>query len=465
MRDAIIVVGLGFGDEGKGGVVDKVCRPESSLGASGADLVVRYNGGCQAAHNVVTDDGKHHTFAQFGSGTLAGARTHLSRFMLVDPMAFGIEAKRLADNHGIPNPYALVSVERDALVTTPFHRGANRLIEEARGARRHGSCGMGIGLTRQFAQERPDDALYVRDLLDKDTLARKLDIIREAMRAAVAVVDPSWADNATESASYSIHALAWTGMVRELQAELRHFAQALDVVDEKWLPGVLASTRGLVVFEGAQGVLLDERRGFHPHNTWTDTTTANAWKLLADTQTHAHVWGVTRPFHTRHGAGPFPTEDAKFTALVADDHNQYGPWQGAFRAGALDMVLLRYALDMCSVDGLFVTHLDTVEKFPEPELPVCISYERARNDLTDAYDHGVFLSPPDLSKAATGEFEAQARVGEVLGSNVKPVYAHTTLRGHDLAVLIAEVASLGRGEKKPIVGLSKGPAAKHKVWL
>src|SRR5215831_1774195 len=148
-QHAIIVVDLGYGDAGKGGIVDWLCHRAARVAAGGpVHTVVRFNGGAQAAHNVVTPDGRHHTFAQFGSGTFTpGVRTHLSRFMLVDPLALAAEAGHLA-SAGIPDPLGGLTVDRAALLTTPYHRAANRAREVARvAAARHGSCGMGIGET------------------------------------------------------------------------------------------------------------------------------------------------------------------------------------------------------------------------------------------------------------------------------------------------------------------------------
>src|SRR5688572_4356148 len=140
-RRAIILSGLGYGDEGKGTWTDFLARTEQ------VHTVVRFNGGAQAGHNVVTPDGRHHTSAQFGSGTLVrGVNTHLSRFMLLNPIRL---LKEDAELHAlaIKDALARTSIDRRALVTTPFQVAANRLRELARGDGRHGSCGMGIGET------------------------------------------------------------------------------------------------------------------------------------------------------------------------------------------------------------------------------------------------------------------------------------------------------------------------------
>ena len=106
MAQVLLLAGLGFGDEGKGTCTDWLVREHKS------QLVVRYNGGSQAAHNVVDGD-KHHTFAQFGSGTLAGAKTYLSRFMLVEPLSLMREASALRDL-GMWEPLSMMYVDRKA---------------------------------------------------------------------------------------------------------------------------------------------------------------------------------------------------------------------------------------------------------------------------------------------------------------------------------------------------------------
>ena len=122
MKRAIVTVGLGFGDEGKGAAVDFLTR------AFGAELVVRYCGGCQAGHNVQLPDGRRHTFSQFGAGTLAEpgrVRTYLGPNVVVDPPALLREAEHLAEL-GVPDPTGLLTIHPRCLVTTAWHRDLNR---------------------------------------------------------------------------------------------------------------------------------------------------------------------------------------------------------------------------------------------------------------------------------------------------------------------------------------------------
>src|SRR5215213_5251193 len=142
MHHAFLTVDLGFGDAGKGSIVDFLTHEHA------AHTVVRYNGGAQAAHRVVTAGAnpREHVFAHFGSGTLAGAATHLSRFMLLDPLAMLAEEQHLREL-GVDDAFERTTIDEQALVLTPFQRAVNRLRELARGDARHGSCGMGIGET------------------------------------------------------------------------------------------------------------------------------------------------------------------------------------------------------------------------------------------------------------------------------------------------------------------------------
>lgn len=341
-----IVVDLGFGDAGKGAVVDRLCQEEP------AAAVVRFNGGAQAAHNVVTADGRHHTFAQFGSGTLRGAPTHLSRFMAVDPLALAAEADHLRAV-GVPDPYALLSVDRRALLTTPYHAAANRLREQARGAARHGSCGMGVGEAAAYALAHPGDAPTAGDCASRGRMLRQLKLLRDRLTDELGPLTAPPVEDCAE---------AFTA-----------FARAVELTDETRLPALLG--QGPVVFEGAQGVLLDEWHGFHPYTTWSTTTFANAETLLAEAGSPraALRLGVVRTYTTRHGPGPLVTEDPSIGARLPEPHNGHGRWQGAFRTGHFDAVAHAYAAEVCGgVDALAVTHLDAPAR--SRNLRICRGY-------------------------------------------------------------------------------------------
>ncbi|MET8083712.1 adenylosuccinate synthetase [Micromonospora sp. NPDC005237] len=357
----VAVVDLGFGDAGKGTVVDWLCATRP------VHTVVRFNGGAQAAHTVVLRDGRHHTFAQLGAGTFhPGVGTHLSRHVVVDPLALAAEADHLA-TIGVPDALDRLTVDAHALLATPYHRAANRAREIARGADRHGSCGLGVGEAVAYGLAHPDDAPRVADCHRPALLRRRLTALRDRLTAELGPLDAPPVDDCLP---------AFTG-----------FAARVAVVDRSWLARALRA--GTCVFEGAQGVLLDEWHGFHPYTTWSTTTFANADSLLAEAGRSGDLTriGVLRTVTTRHGPGPLVTEDPALP--LADPHNPTNPWQGRFRFGHFDAVAHRYALAAAGgVDGLALTHLDLAG----PELRICRRY-----DTTDRLDPG---PPGDLDRQA-----------------------------------------------------------------
>lgn len=340
MGHSVVVVGLAFGDEGKGSVCDFFVRQHR------AHTVIRFNGGAQAAHNVVLDDGTHHTFAQFGSGTLAGARTHLSRYMLVNPSTL-INEEHALQRIGVTDAFDRLTIDGDALVTSYWHMLANRERERLRGASAHGTCGMGIGETVQWSLDRPEITILAKDLKDPEMLLLKL----QAHAGYFHILFP---DCATD---YNGVLDQWVSLGNKLK-----------IVDGDETRQILKRD-GTVIFEGAQGVLLDQDLGFNPHTTWSKTTFENADALIAEagaSVTSVRRVGVLRSYMTRHGAGPLVTESALHRA---DPHNGDSGFQGTFRTGELDFPALCYAMRCVGgVDELAVTHMDRI---PEH---VCLSY-------------------------------------------------------------------------------------------
>ena len=446
MRQAILVIDLAFGDCGKGAVVDFLTRRHD------AHTVVRFNGGPQAGHNVVTPDGRHHTFSQFGSGTFVpGVRTLLSRFMLIEPYALLNEAAHLAQI-GVPDaPHRLI-IDRRSPVITPAHQAANRLREIARGDAAHGTCGMGVGETMQDLLEHPELAIHAADLPDGPRIARKLravcqykveqlrDVISAAARhpAARSVLDtllrPSWVDTAVDKYS--------------------QVASLANIVNERAVKQLLREP-GTVVFEGAQGVLLDEWFGFHPHTTWSTTTFANAQTLLdeAGYEGERTRVGVLRTYFTRHGPGPFVTEDPSLRPLLPEPHNADAGWQGRFRVGAFDAVAARYALAVAGgADWLTLTHLDRLPHLPPTACTAYRVVDHPNQRLDDCFAretqriHDIHVRrPPDLAH--------QEQLTHLL-SHCRPVLTPLPGSGPNEFISLVE-----RELRTPVRLLSSGPTS------
>lgn len=321
-----VVCGLGYGDEGKGSVVDALCTEQTSA-------VVRFNGGPQAGHRVVMADGRDHVFSQWGAGTFRGIPTFHSRFVALDPMASTKEADHLSEM-GVSKPYGLLIVDPECLIVTPYHKEWGRQREVERAYERHGSCGTGHGTAVEHSLRHPDEALRVRDILD-GTAYTKLLIgsgrhYGEATPREIIDCYELWADLITIAAPRHLDMLAMNGDL---------------------------------IFEGAQGVLLDEWYGFHPNTTWSTCTFGNTQILLDDIGATATKLGVLRAFSTRHGAGPFVSAAPEYSNRWRPDyeHNHWNEWQGDFRIGYFDAVASRYACEVAEPDAIALTHLDNAE--------------------------------------------------------------------------------------------------------
>jgi adenylosuccinate synthase len=340
---AIIVTDLFFGDCGKGSVVDFYARTLVEKRGS-LPLVVRHSGGAQAAHAVVTARGERHVFQQLGAASFVGCATHLSRFMLVNPLTLFWEAERFGRE-----ALSKLTIHESALVTTPWHMALNRIVERRRGAGAHGSCGLGIGATMAHALEFPEEAIRAGDLSRPELLREKCRALRARLEVLVGADDGS-ADVALFADDEELEGF---GTVAQ------SILGTASLVGDRFLQMHLADPRTATIFEGAQGVLLDEWWGFHPHTTWSTVTAHNAFRLLHGAEAEVLSVGVLRGYATRHGAGPLPTEESDLTALLPDDTNPDNPWQGHLRVGWPDLTLLRYALSVAGrIDALAVTCLD-----------------------------------------------------------------------------------------------------------
>ena len=355
------VIGLGFGDCGKGHFIDALTRRWQ------AHTVVRFNGGGQAGHNVVVraDGGsgtRHHTFSQFGSGTfVAGTGTLLLDPMVVHPTALLAEAGVLG-RIGIADALSRLGIDANCRVTTPYHQAAGRLREQLRGAAAHGTCGVGVGETVRHALEHPELVLRYGDLPQSSAAHGKsqmerLQAIRELLLDDISQLCPA---DCPDSLIAELQVLHDETLAGRWLNHARALARQCPPASAEELHAQLARP-GCVLFEGAQGVLLDEGYGFHPHTTWSSTTTAAVDRVAArfGIMTPIQHLGVLRCYMTRHGVGPLPTYEESLDDRLTEPHNHADGWQGPFRRGHPDAVLLRYALEAAGdLSGLLVGHLD-----------------------------------------------------------------------------------------------------------
>jgi len=418
MSNVVVLAGMGFGDEGKGSFIDFLAREQN------AGLVVRYNGGCQAAHAVVLADGRHHTFSQFGSGTFTPwCRTHLSRYMLVQPGSMLAENKHL-ESLGVHDAFDRTTIDGAALITTRFHAAVNRLREMSRDRSRHGSCGLGIGETVVDFLAHGGDVLYAASMRDPVVLRSKLAFLQAVNRMKVEDLKP------TESPMWD-EEWKWLSDPMFIEAEAQACEELVaraEIVPGDWLDEQIEKD-GRILFEGAQGVLLDQYAGFMPYCTRSTTSFDNALTLLSGHKVPVTRMGIIRSYFTRHGAGPMPTEDEALA--IPEMHNCLNTWQQDFRRGHFDMVLFRYALQaLGGVDQIVVTHMD---KRPNPQ-KICTGYDS-----------------PAASLLPPGDLPGQFRLAELL-AKATPIYEPC----YDLVSDIEEEAG------RPVTYLSYGPLAMDK---
>ena len=299
------VIGLGFGDEGKGACVNSLCQKLER------PLVVRYSGGQQAGHTVHHKNIVH-TFSNFGSGTLRGAPTYWSKYCTFDPVGFLKECAVLNKKGVVPKLY----LDRASPLTTPMDKFKNQLSP----AIEHGTCGVGVGAT--FRREENFYSLLAEDLLYPEVLKIKLQMIKK-----------HYAD------------IYISNLLDEAIAEFLEccskVSELVSFSHEDQLKAMMADTN--IIFEGSQGLMLDPNIGFFPHVTSSNTGTKN---ILAMVPTLEKVYLVTRAFQTRHGEGPMTNDNfelvVKGNPYEINVHNKY---QGDFRKTVLDLDLLKYTMN------------------------------------------------------------------------------------------------------------------------
>jgi adenylosuccinate synthase len=303
-------------------------------------------------------DGRRHVFSHFGSGSFSGAKTLLSRFFLVNPITFVNEYLELSGK--LPQNMEVL-IDSDAAVTTPYDMLLNQSVEQQRGEARHGSCGLGINETIT----RGEKFLKIRaaDLWNVDKLRTSLTEIRDR-----------WVPYRKQQLKLiSGHPMLLApDLIDRFIEEVRSMTGMRDYVQEVHDADVIRAAQA-PIFEGAQGLLLDQDHEFFPHVTRSSTGIKNVVTLASEAGvSEVEVYYMTRAYLTRHGAGPLPGEQRELPWKIVDETNVPNKWQGSLRFAFLNTDLLKKTIldDLKTNQSLVkikprlgITCLDQVGKF------------------------------------------------------------------------------------------------------
>ncbi len=326
MKTAQIVIGLGFGDEGKGITTDFLAKqnPES--------IVIRFSGGQQAAHTVMIGD-KKHVHSSFASGALRGLPSYYSEHCTIHPVFLFNEKEELEEKRGNVE----LHIHPLAKITTPFDVWQNR--NNVRNLD-HGTCGKGVGATMK--RNEGQYKLYAIDLIaPRQMLLEKL-----------------------EKIAY------YYGFLNEseIDAEVDHYLEIIDKIKWNISDYSFLENYSNLIFEGSQGILLDMDHGVFPNVTYANTTSKNAIEICQKLKIEdVQMYYVTRSYSTRHGSGWMANERELKLKNNEEETCVYNDFQKELRTGDLDYDLLNYSLKLDAAyslnakRNLVVTCMDQIE--------------------------------------------------------------------------------------------------------
>lgn len=355
MSNAKIVVGLIWGDEGKGITTDFLSSKDPS-----DTIVVRFSGGQQAGHNVKID-GVSHVHSSYGSGTLRGVPSYFSHYCTIYPVTMYREAVELYEKNVHPEHYIHPLIN----VTTPADVAYNRLTAPKT---KHGSCGLGVGATMKRNIETPYK-VYGIDLLHKETLSEKVKSVYQYYRDLIGADYPRLKE------------------LKELyESELFYFNKYIDKIQFNIQSYDFLKEYKNIVFEGSQGIMLDMDHGIFPHVTYSNTTSKNAIKIARDLGINdIEIFYVTRCYQTRHGAGWMSNQDEIKLINTDDEINKYNEWQEDFKISEIDYDLLNQSFEIDNIysegipKNLVVTCLDQREGF-------MFDYSKLKTDFKQVFN-------------------------------------------------------------------------------
>ena len=369
MSNCIVIAGVQWGDEGKGKITDIL--------SSRADFVARYQGGSNAGHTVVVA-GKKMILHQVPSGILSQSATCvIGPGVVVDPETLFTEIARLAAA-GVDAGPGRLAISRGAQAVLPYHKSLDWLRERARGESKIGTTGRGIGPAYEDLHARI--GVRMSDLCAPDRLARRLDGVLSERNPLIRHLG----GDTFSSTDLLRSCLEWG---KRAEPYLRDTGAVL-------ADGLARGRR--VLFESAQGTLLDVIHGTYPFVTSSLTTAPAAFPLSGVGAVRDHfVLGVMKAYTTRVGSGPFPTEDSgEVGGALRDRGGEFGSTTGRpRRCGFLDLPALRYAMRVNGVDALAIMKLDVLSGLRS--IPVCVGYRLGGQGI-DAV-HPDQFAEPDLT--------------------------------------------------------------------
>ncbi len=424
MGKNVVVIGAQWGDEGKGKVVD--------LLTDRASAVVRFQGGHNAGHTLVID-GEQTILHLIPSGILRdGVKCLIGNGVVLSPAALleeidGLEAR------GVPVCERLAISASCALIL-PYHVALDRAREIARGSQAIGTTGRGIGPAYEDKVSRR--GLRLGDALDAAGLAEKLRLVMEYHNFAL-------------EHYFKTDPLDYQQVLDELLSQMERLRPMVaDVVGD--IHG-LRRAGADILFEGAQGALLDIDHGTYPFVTSSNTTAGGAATGSGIGPRHLdYLLGIVKAYTTRVGAGPFPTElfDAAGDHLSAKGH-EFGATTGRKRrCGWLDMVTLRRSFDINSISGICITKLDVLDGLEI--LRICTAYELDGRELTApplSADDLAHCSPKFLEMPGWAESTVGATSVAQLPENARRYLAKI----EELSGLPIDIISTGPDRNQTIV--------------
>ena len=388
MARSYVLAGMQFGDEGKGTFVDYISATQKIA------QVVRYNGGSQASHTVISPLGVLHKFSQLGSAMFFDdCRSFLSSNMVVNPFNLIEEVTQFAKktNQSPQDVLRRIVIDENCYIVTPYHKLVNQLREIREGDNRRGSVGTGVSEVRQILREI-NIGLKISDVFNSkvlfETLASLCDYATSFYEANKQTIAQNTHDNVRENLERGTHFLLNSDSVAKIYEGFQSLFDAHRFNISQNICTSLHAQDG-IVFEGAQAVLIDEFHGFRPNTTVLDTSIHNALTLCNELDVNDVIKiGVAKALTSRHGMGALPTESGELNGRIVDANQEVSFWNGAPRFGWFDAILMRYAQSVNNVDEIYLSWLDKLDSFDK--IKICNNYRYAdeiTEEFNEAFDY------------------------------------------------------------------------------